>query len=211
VVAVLVAIENPIAVGVRPVDPGTGGELVTVVLPVVVGVLSTARTPSWLMRVGIVGAGIVGLAIGREIIRRRPGTRIVVLEKEGRIAAHQTRHNSGVVHAGIYYRPGSLKALLCTRGAAMLREYCAHRRLPYDECGKLVVAVSEEDVARLDALATRAAENAVPGLRRVGLEEIREIEPYATGLAALYSPPDRHHRLSADRAVLRRRRRRGRR
>jgi L-2-hydroxyglutarate oxidase LhgO len=138
--------------------------------------------------VGIVGAGIVGLAIGREIIRRRPGTRIVVLEKEGRIAAHQTRHNSGVVHAGIYYRPGSLKALLCTRGAAMLREYCAHRRLPYDECGKLVVAVSEEDVARLDALATRAAENAVPGLRRVGLEEIREIEPYATGLAALYSP-----------------------
>ena len=138
--------------------------------------------------VGIVGAGIVGLAIGREIIQRRPGTRIVVLEKEGRIAAHQTGHNSGVVHAGIYYRPGSLKALLCTRGAAMLREYCTHRRLPYDECGKLVVAVSEEDVARLDALATRAADNAVPGLRRVGPEEIREIEPYATGLTALYSP-----------------------
>jgi L-2-hydroxyglutarate oxidase len=138
--------------------------------------------------VGIVGAGIVGLAIGREIIQRRPGTRIVLLEKESRVATHQTGHNSGVVHAGIYYKPGSLKALLCTRGAAMLREYCADRRLPYDECGKLVVAVSTDDVARLDALAVRAGENSVPGLRRVGPSEIREIEPYATGLAALYSP-----------------------
>jgi (S)-2-hydroxyglutarate dehydrogenase len=138
--------------------------------------------------VGIVGAGIVGLAVGREITRRRPGTRIVLLEKESRVAAHQTGHNSGVVHAGIYYRPGSLKAVLCTRGGAMLREYCADRRLPYDECGKLVVAVSADDVARLDALAARAGENSVPGLRRVGPAEIREIEPYATGLAALYSP-----------------------
>jgi L-2-hydroxyglutarate oxidase len=138
--------------------------------------------------VGIVGAGIVGLAIGREITRRRPGRRVVLLEKEPRVAAHQTGHNSGVVHAGIYYTPGSLKAVLCSRGAAMLREYCAARRLPYDECGKLVIAVSAGDVARLEALAARAGANAVPGLRRVGREEIREIEPYATGLAALYSP-----------------------
>jgi (S)-2-hydroxyglutarate dehydrogenase len=138
--------------------------------------------------VGIVGAGIVGLAIGREITRRRPGTRVVVLEKEDRVAAHQTGHNSGVVHAGIYYKPGSLKAVLCTRGGAMLRDYCAERDLPYEECGKLVVAVTRDDVARLDALSARGGLNAVAGLRRVGAAEIRDIEPHATGLAALYSP-----------------------
>ena len=138
--------------------------------------------------VGVVGAGIVGLAIGREITRRRPGTRVVVLEKEDRVAVHQTGHNSGVVHAGIYYQPGSLKAELCTRGGALLREYCAGRGLPYDECGKLVVAVTADDVTRLDALAARAGVNLVPGLRRISGEEIREIEPHGTGLAALYSP-----------------------
>jgi (S)-2-hydroxyglutarate dehydrogenase len=138
--------------------------------------------------VGIVGAGIVGLAIGREITRRWPGTRVVVLEKEDRVAAHQTGHNSGVVHAGIYYTPGSLKARLCTRGGAMLKEYCADRGIVYDEVGKLVVAVNDEDVARLDALVARAGSNAVRGMRRIGPEEIREIEPNATGLAAMHSP-----------------------
>nr|WP_296073965.1 L-2-hydroxyglutarate oxidase [uncultured Actinoplanes sp.] len=138
--------------------------------------------------IGVVGAGIVGLAVARELTRRRPGTRVVVLEKENRVAAHQTGHNSGVVHAGIYYQPGSLKARLCTRGGALLREYCEQRRLPYEECGKLVVAVSGDDVARMDALAARAGSNMVPGLRRVGPEEIGEIEPHATGLAALWSP-----------------------
>ena len=138
--------------------------------------------------VGVVGAGIVGLAVARELTRRRPGVRVVVVEKEDRVAVHQTGHNSGVVHAGIYYRPGSLKARLCARGAAMLREYCAHRRLPYQQCGKVVVAVTEDEVARLDALAARAGDSLVPGLRRVGPAEIREIEPYATGLAALHSP-----------------------
>src|SRR4051794_20681830 len=118
--------------------------------------------------IGIIGAGIVGLAIGRELTRRRPGARVVVVEKEDRVAVHQTGHNSGVVHAGIYYRPGSLKALLCTRGKEMLREYCASRSLPYRECGKLVVAVTEDDVIRLDALAARAGVNLVPGLRRLG-------------------------------------------
>jgi len=138
--------------------------------------------------IGIIGAGIVGLAIGRELAGRRPGARVVVVEKESRVAVHQTGHNSGVVHAGIYYQPGSLKARLCTRGGAMLREYCAERDLPYDECGKLVVAVTPDDVTRLDALAARAGVNLVPGLRRVGPEEILEIEPNGTGLAALYSP-----------------------
>jgi L-2-hydroxyglutarate oxidase LhgO len=138
--------------------------------------------------VAIVGAGIVGLAIGRELARRRPDDRIVVLEKEDRVAAHQTGHNSGVVHAGIYYQPGSLKAVLCARGRSLLREYCAERTLPYDECGKLVVAVDDDEMPRLEALQTRAGDNAVPGLRRVGRAEIGEIEPFAEGIAALYSP-----------------------
>ncbi|GIF01409.1 L-2-hydroxyglutarate oxidase [Paractinoplanes rishiriensis] len=140
------------------------------------------------MVIGIVGAGIVGLAVGRELVRRRPGTRVVVLDKEDRVAAHQTGHNSGVVHAGLYYPPGSLKARLCTRGGAMLREYCAERAIPYTECGKLVVAVAADEVPRLDALAARAGDNRVPGLRRIGPAEIREIEPHAAGLAALWSP-----------------------
>jgi L-2-hydroxyglutarate oxidase len=138
--------------------------------------------------IGIVGGGIVGLAIGRELARRRPGVRVVVFEKEDRLAAHQTGHNSGVVHAGIYYRPGSLKAELCTRGRLLLRDYCAEHALPYEECGKLVVAVEPEELSRLDALEGTARENGVPGLRRVEREEITEVEPHAAGLAALHSP-----------------------
>jgi L-2-hydroxyglutarate oxidase LhgO len=138
--------------------------------------------------IGIVGAGIVGLAIGREITLRRPGARVVVLEKENDVALHQTGHNSGVVHAGIYYPPGSLKAELCTRGRLLLREYCQERRIAYDECGKLVVAVRADELGRLDDLERRARENNVPGLRRVDPAGIREIEPHAAGLAALHSP-----------------------
>ncbi|WP_327150432.1 L-2-hydroxyglutarate oxidase [Nocardia sp. NBC_01329] len=138
--------------------------------------------------VAVVGGGIVGLAIGRELARRRPDDRIVVLEKEDRVAAHQTGHNSGVVHAGIYYQPGSLKAVLCARGRSLLRDYCVERDLPYDECGKLVIAVDADEVPRLEALQARAGDNAVPGLRRVDRAEIGEIEPFAEGITALYSP-----------------------
>ncbi|MFG3340986.1 L-2-hydroxyglutarate oxidase [Glycomyces sp. NPDC048151] len=138
--------------------------------------------------IGVVGAGIVGLAVARELTVRRPGARIVVFEKEDRVAAHQTSHNSGVVHAGIYYVPGSLKARLCTRGVALLKQYCAERELPYVECGKLVIAVHEHEVPRMDALYGRAVANGVLGLRRVGPEELREIEPHATGLGAIHSP-----------------------
>jgi L-2-hydroxyglutarate oxidase len=138
--------------------------------------------------VGIIGGGILGLAIGRELGRRRPGTRVVVLEKEDRLAAHQTGHNSGVVHAGIYYRPGSLKAELCTRGRLLLRDYCAEHGLPYDEVGKLVVAVDTDELPRLDALEQSATANGVPGLRRLDATELREVEPHATGLSALHSP-----------------------
>jgi len=138
--------------------------------------------------VGVVGGGIVGLAVARELTRRRPGTRVVVFEKEDHVAAHQTGHNSGVVHAGIYYRPGSLKADLCARGRDLIRDYCIEHDLPYVECGKLVIAVDEDEMARFDVLERTAAENGVPGLRRIGPGEIKELEPHATGLAALHSP-----------------------
>lgn len=137
---------------------------------------------------GIVGGGIIGLAIGRELTRRFPGLEVVVFEKEDRIGSHQTGHNSGVVHAGIYYTPGSLKAQLCTRGRSMLREFCEERGIAYDECGKLVVAVDESEIGRLEALERTARQNQVPGLRRVATGDIREIEPHAAGLEALHSP-----------------------
>ncbi|MFI5875471.1 L-2-hydroxyglutarate oxidase [Streptomyces sp. NPDC051445] len=138
--------------------------------------------------IGIVGAGIVGLATAREIALSRPGTRVVVFEKEREVSLHQTGHNSGVVHAGIYYTPGSLKADLTVRGVALLRAYCEDRGLPYREIGKLVVAVREDELGRMNALYDRARNNHVPDLRRVSREEIREIEPNAGGVAALYSP-----------------------
>ncbi|MFC5728006.1 MULTISPECIES: L-2-hydroxyglutarate oxidase [Nocardioides] len=138
--------------------------------------------------IGIVGGGIVGLAVGREIARRRPGSQVVVFEAEERVAVHQTGHNSGVVHAGIYYRPGSLKAELCTRGRALLRDYCAEHGLPYVECGKLVVAVDADEMGRFTALERTAAANGVPGLRRLDGAAMREVEPHAAGLAALHSP-----------------------
>jgi len=138
--------------------------------------------------VGVVGGGIVGLAVARELIRRRPGTRVVVLEREDRVGAHQTGHNSGVVHAGIYYRPGSLKAELCARGRQLLRDYCAEHTLPYVECGKLVVAVRPDELGRLHALERTARANDVPALRRLEAAGIGEVEPHAAGLAALHSP-----------------------
>lgn len=138
--------------------------------------------------VAVVGGGIVGLAIARELTARRPGVQVIVLEKEAHLASHQTGHNSGVVHAGIYYRPGSLKAELCARGRALLRDYCADHDLPFIERGKLVVAVHPAELGRLGMLERTAAENQVPGLRRIGADEIRELEPAAGGIDALHSP-----------------------
>jgi (S)-2-hydroxyglutarate dehydrogenase len=138
--------------------------------------------------VGVVGGGIVGLAVGRELTRRTPGVRVVVFEKEDRLAAHQTGHNSGVVHAGIYYKPGSLKAELCTRGRKLIQDYCAEHALPYDECGKLVVAVDRDELGRFDALEQTARQNDVPGLLRVDGTGITDVEPHAAGIAALHSP-----------------------
>ncbi|MBE3013590.1 L-2-hydroxyglutarate oxidase [Microbispora sp. NEAU-D428] len=138
------------------------------------------------MRIGIVGAGILGLAVARQMARA--GAEVTVLEKEPRIAAHQTGHNSGVVHAGIYYQPGSLKATLCREGAAMLREYCAEHGLPYDEAGKLVVASTRGELAGLRRIAERARENGVPGIAELDAIGLREVEPHAVGVAAVHSP-----------------------
>jgi L-2-hydroxyglutarate oxidase LhgO len=140
------------------------------------------------MRIGVVGAGIIGLAVARRLAELRPDATVTVLEKEREIAAHQTGRNSGVVHAGIYYAPGSLKAKLCRQGVALLREYCAERGIPYEECGKLVVAVDGTEVGRLRELERRAQANGVPGVRWLEGGELREVEPHAAGVAGLHSP-----------------------
>jgi L-2-hydroxyglutarate oxidase LhgO len=140
------------------------------------------------MRYVVVGGGILGLATARQLARSDPDAEIVVLEREAALAQHQTAHNSGVVHAGIYYAPGSLKARLCRRGLTLLRDYCAERGLPYDACGKVVVAVDESEVAGLRRLEERATQNGVPGLRWLEQSELTEVEPYVTGVAGLHSP-----------------------
>src|SRR4051794_1021945 len=126
-------------------------------------------------QIGVIGAGIVGLAIARRLTQLVPDARITVLEKEDRPAAHQTGHNSGVVHAGLYYQPGSLKATLCRRGVGLLREYCQEKGVPYDECGKLVVAVDGFELPGLRRIRDRAIENGVPGLRELDAAGLREI------------------------------------
>ena len=136
----------------------------------------------------MIGAGLVGLAVARRLTELMPDVRVTVLDKEREVAAHQSGHNSGVVHAGIYYPPGSLKATLCRRGMGMLREYCADKGIVYDERGKLVVAVEDGERAALESIRERAEANGVPGMRSVDAAGLREIEPHAVGVAGLYSP-----------------------
>lgn len=140
------------------------------------------------MKLCIVGGGILGLAAGRLIAREHPDASVVVLEKEREIATHQTARNSGVVHAGLYYEPGSLKARLCRRGVSLLRDYCASEGIPYEACGKVLVATSEPEVTRLATIHERALSNGVPGVRFIDEAQLREIEPHARGVAALHSP-----------------------
>ena len=139
-------------------------------------------------RLAVVGGGILGVAVAREILRRRPHSDVTLFEKEGRLASHQTGHNSGVVHAGLYYEPGSQKAVLCRRGVKLLEAFCAERDIRRIACGKVVVALSDDDRARLDDIEQRALANGVPGVRIIGAEELRELEPNVSGIAALYSP-----------------------
>jgi (S)-2-hydroxyglutarate dehydrogenase len=136
----------------------------------------------------VVGGGIIGLAVARELALRHPDRSVCVFEREERIGTHQTGHNSGVVHAGIYYAPGSLKADLCVRGAAALYEYCEQRGVPFERCGKLIVATERSELPGLDELERRGRANGVPGLRRLDAEGIRWLEPHAAGIAALHSP-----------------------
>lgn len=138
--------------------------------------------------IGIVGAGILGLAIARRLQQVRPAAKVTVLEKAPVVGRHQTGHNSGVVHAGIYYEPGSLKAELCRRGAELLRSYCEQKGVPYQQCGKLVVAAHDGEIPALREIEKRATRNQVPGLRWVPQQEIAALEPFAGGVAALHSP-----------------------
>jgi L-2-hydroxyglutarate oxidase len=137
----------------------------------------------------VIGGGIVGLAVARELARRFPSSSVCVLERERELGQHQTGHNSGVIHAGVYYKPGSAKARLCVQGAADLYRYCEEHEIPHERCGKLIVAARAEEIPRLEELQRRGALNGVSGLRRLDPEAIREFEPHARGVAGLHCPP----------------------
>lgn len=139
-------------------------------------------------RIAVVGAGIVGLAIARRLHQLEPDGSLTVLDKEATVGRHQTGHNSGVVHAGVYYAPGSLKATLCRRGMTLLKDYCEERDIAYEECGKLIVARDRTEIGRLDELERRAIANRVPGLRRLATDEMVAVEPHVRGISALHSP-----------------------
>jgi (S)-2-hydroxyglutarate dehydrogenase len=138
--------------------------------------------------VAVVGGGLIGLATARELQRRDPDARIVVLEREDALGVHQSGSNSGVAHAGIYYVPGSLKARLCVEGVRELYAFCDEHGIAYERCGKVIVALEERELGRLDDLEARGRANGVPGLRRLTGDELREVEPHAAGIAALHSP-----------------------
>ena len=148
-------------------------------------------------RIGVIGGGIVGVALARELSRE--GAAVTVLEKEEGLARHQTGRNSGVVHAGLYYAPGSLKARLCAAGRQSMREFCAEKNLPYREVGKLVVAVDETELAALAEIERRSISNSVPDLERIDDPvRLREIEPHVAGVAAVHSP----HTAAVDYALI---------
>lgn len=136
----------------------------------------------------VVGGGIVGLATARALSRRSPQLRLAVLEKEPSLASHQTGHNSGVIHSGVYYRSGSLKAVLCVRGAAALKAFCEAHSIPVRTCGKVIVAHSEAEILTLEELRRRGMENGIPGVALIGPEHLKELEPHAAGIRALYVP-----------------------
>ncbi|OYX09488.1 MAG: hydroxyglutarate oxidase, partial [Rhizobiales bacterium 32-66-8] len=133
----------------------------------------------------VIGGGIVGLATARELLLRTPGAGVLLLEKEAALARHQTGHNSGVIHAGIYYAPGSFKAELCRRGAEATKAFCTDNQIPFEVCGKTLVATTEDECARMDALYSRALANNVP-VERLDAAELKRREPNITGLGALF-------------------------
>ena len=136
----------------------------------------------------VIGAGILGLAVSRELLSRYPRLRLAVLDKEPSVGQHQTGHNSGVLHSGIYYAPGSLKARLCVQGQRDLYAYCEQKGIPTDRCGKVIVAIDESELPRLENLLERGKANGVEGLEMIGPERLHEIEPHCVGVKALFSP-----------------------
>jgi L-2-hydroxyglutarate oxidase len=136
----------------------------------------------------VIGGGIVGLSVAREATRLFPRLRLMVLEKEAHVGSHQSGHNSGVIHSGVYYKPGSIKARTCVAGAATMVEFCREHGVAFDICGKVIVATSQDELPRLQDLLARGQANGVAGLRMLSPGELREIEPHATGMAALHVP-----------------------
>jgi L-2-hydroxyglutarate oxidase len=138
--------------------------------------------------IAIIGAGIVGLAVGLQLVQKYPALKVIVLEKEGEIARHQTGHNSGVIHSGLYYKPGSLKARLCVEGRAALIQFCEEHEIPFELCGKIIVATSESEIAPLNELLRRGRTNGISGIRELDTAQIREIEPFAAGVRGIHVP-----------------------
>ena len=136
----------------------------------------------------VIGGGIIGAAVARRLQNVVPDASVTLWEKEDRLAAHQTGRNSGVVHAGLYYEPGSLKARLCRLGVGMLRDFCDEHEIAYQECGKVLVALDATEEGRLDAIVARARTNGVPGVRRLTGGQLQETEPHVRGVAGLHSP-----------------------
>lgn len=136
----------------------------------------------------VVGGGIVGIAVAHEIVKREPGVSVTVIEKESALASHQTGNNSGVIHSGLYYRPGSLKARLCVEGRAALLQFCQENDVPHEVCGKVVVAIDTDEVPQLETLHDRATANGLEGVRRITIPELCEFEPNCSGVAALFVP-----------------------
>ena len=139
-------------------------------------------------QVAIIGGGIIGLSTALRLTERHPDCRVVVLEKEQQLAQHQTGHNSGVIHSGIYYAPGSSKAQFCTAGVGLLTQFCQENDIDFERCGKVIVATSESEFGRLDTLLQRGIANGVQGLEEIGPERLKEIEPHAFGLKAIWAP-----------------------
>lgn len=139
-------------------------------------------------KVAVIGGGIVGLATARALLERNPLLRLVVLEKERQVAAHQTGHNSGVIHSGIYYRPGSLKASLCVEGVRRMTSFAKAHGIRYERCGKVIVATSPTEAERLEELYQRGTANGVTSLRKISADELRDLEPHVRGVAALHAP-----------------------